>query len=181
MLFVFFILCSALTPALCCDWLDQRFSHVNNKCLTHLKLMGDPLTEEESPVPFPYDLYQSMRNTQVLESQLLFIRDSLKLISDLYHHGNRSSAAWNTNEETNFLITIDRQNEELNKCVSIEKPVKVLLRKYYKRLEKSTLHRTGGGTAYWELIRMETKRHLDQLEMLVSIITSRRRSAASPH
>ncbi|XP_044187215.1 interferon a3-like isoform X2 [Thunnus albacares] len=142
---------------------------------------GDPLTEEESPVPFPYDLYQSTRNTQVLESQLLFIRDSLKLISDLYHHGNRSSAAWNTNEETNFLITIDRQNEELNKCVSIEKPVKVLLRKYYKRLEKSTLHRTGGGTAYWELIRMETKRHLDQLEMLVSIITSRRRSAASPH
>ncbi|XP_042247784.1 interferon a3-like [Thunnus maccoyii] len=207
MLFVFFVLCSALTPALCCDWLDQRFSNVNNECLTHLKLMGDPLTEEESPVPFPYDLYQSMRNTQVLESQLLFIRDSLKLISDLYHHGNRSSAAWNTNEETNFLITIDRQNEELNKCVSIEKPVKVLLRKYYKRLEKSALHRmlpvekpvnvtlseyyksleksaldrTGGGTTYWELIRMETKRHLDQLEMLVSIITSRRRSAASPH
>lgn len=65
-------------------------------------------------------------SVQVLESQLLFIRDSLKLISDLYHHGNRSSAAWNTNEETNFLITIDRQNEELNKCVSTQILTKIL-------------------------------------------------------
>ncbi|XP_042249585.1 interferon phi 1 [Thunnus maccoyii] len=181
MLFVFFVLCSALTPALCCDWLDQRFSNVNNECLTHLKLMGDPLTEEESPVPFPYDLYQSMRNTQVLESQLLFIRDSLKLISKLYRHGNRSSVAWDTDKTEHFLMNIHRQTKELNNCFSVKKKVNVTLRKYYKRLTKSTLDRTGGSAAYWELIRMETKRHLDQLEMLVSIITSRRRSAASPH
>lgn len=65
-------------------------------------------------------------SVQVLEIQLLFIRDSLQHISDLYHHGNLSSATWDTNEVDNFLITIIRQKEELDKCVSTRLRTKIL-------------------------------------------------------
>lgn len=109
-------------------------------------LQGGQLTEQESPVSFPYKLYSSIRKAEVInqsvnqssalsatqkagfltwlslslqvESQLVFIRDSLELISDLYLHNNRSSVTWDTDKTEHFLMSIHRQTDGLKGCVS---------------------------------------------------------------
>ncbi|XP_028268214.1 interferon phi 1 [Parambassis ranga] len=166
-----FILCSVLNSALCCDWL-RNYGHLNNNSQTLIKHMGGPLTEEESPVPFPYRLYELTEKAE-MQSQLVFIRYSLEMISGLYRHDNLSIATWDTIKTEHFLMSIDRQIEELNHCVSTKMQPDSRLRRYYRRLAM-TLHHTGGSAASWELIRKETEHHLIQLEMLVASI--RRRS-----
>ncbi|GAA6214732.1 interferon a3-like isoform X1 [Lates japonicus] len=86
---------------------------------------GDPLTTEESKVSFPYRLYKDIRNTEV-ESRLVFIRDSLELILNLYHHDNRSSVAWDTDKMDRFLMSVDRQIDGLNTCVSKQTTLQLL-------------------------------------------------------
>uniref|UniRef100_A0A8C3G062 Uncharacterized protein n=1 Tax=Cyclopterus lumpus TaxID=8103 RepID=A0A8C3G062_CYCLU len=172
-----FLLCSAVTPSLGCDWL-RNYGHLSNTSLTLIQHMGGQLTDEESPVSFPYRLYQCIKSDE-MESQLAFARDSLELIAGLYRHENRSSATWDTDETERFLMTIDRQTDVLKSCVSNSR-----LRRYYRRLVKSTLYRTGGSPASWELIRKESKLHLDQLDLLVGFVVdsatdSRRRSTDS--
>uniref|UniRef100_A0A671V4I4 Interferon a3-like n=1 Tax=Sparus aurata TaxID=8175 RepID=A0A671V4I4_SPAAU len=137
---------------------------------------GGQLTDQQSPVPFPDKLYRRIRMNKV-ESQLVFIRDSLELISDLYHHDNLSSATWDSVKTEHFLTVIDRQIDGLNTCVSRQMDGYSRLRKYYRRLETCTVYRTGGSTASWELIRKETKLHLERLYLLVASI--RRRSSAT--
>lgn len=53
-----------------------------------------------------------------VEVQLLFIRDSMKQIFDLYRYSNVSSASWDPVKTQNFLESINRQIQELNRCVS---------------------------------------------------------------
>nr|AVJ47961.1 type I interferon h [Siniperca chuatsi]AVJ47968.1 type I interferon h [Siniperca chuatsi] len=164
-----FVLCT-LTPALCCDWL-RHYGHVSNSSLTLVQLMGGQMTEEESPVSFPNKLYKHIQKAEV-ESQLVFIRDSLELILGLYRHDNLSSATWDTDKTEHFLLCIHRQIDGLNSCVSTNKQANYKLKKYYKRLEKSTLYRTGGSAASWELIRKETEVHLERLALLVAPIAA---------
>uniref|UniRef100_A0A3Q1IY77 Uncharacterized protein n=1 Tax=Anabas testudineus TaxID=64144 RepID=A0A3Q1IY77_ANATE len=159
-----FVLCSVLTPALCCNWLKHYHHHSNNS-LTLIRLMGGPLMDVMSPVPFPYKFYKDIRNTN--ETQLVFVRDSLKHIFELYHRGNLSSVAWDTNHTHPFLQSIHRQTDELSQCVSHTQRADRRLRKYYRRLAKKTLYHTGWSSGSWELIRKETKRHLDHLDLLV--------------
>ncbi|XP_045894751.1 interferon a3-like isoform X2 [Micropterus dolomieu] len=169
-----FLLCP-LTSALGCDWLTH-YGHASNISRTHAEHMGGQLTKEECPVSFPYKLYEQIRTTKV-ESQLVFIRDSLKLIFGLYRHNNISSVTWDTKETEHFLVCVYRQIEELDSCVSTTMPGDVKLRRYYRRLARRTLHCTGGSAESWELIRKETINHLQQLELLVNAIvasTSRR-------
>ncbi|XP_040919140.1 interferon phi 1 [Toxotes jaculatrix] len=179
-----FVLCGILNPILCCDWLKQ-YHHYSNISLTSILLMGGELTEEESPVSFPYRLYRQIRNTEV-ESQLAFIRNSFELILGLYRHGNFSSLTWDTEETQRFLTAIDRQINVFITCVSMNSTADNRLSGYYRRLKTRTLSHTGGSTASWELIRKETKLHLDQLDLLVASIkhssaASRRRSTTTPH
>ncbi|XP_074513247.1 interferon a3-like isoform X1 [Sebastes fasciatus] len=178
------VLCSSLTPVLCCDWL-RHYGHLSNTSLTLVQRMGGQLTEEMSPVYFPSKLYKRIKNDTV-ESQLVFIRTSLELIAGLYNHDNRSSVAWDTDTTERFLMTIDSQTDGLNSCVPTNRR-NIKLKKYFRRLETSTLYRTGGSAASWELIRKESKRHLEMLDVLVGFINEssaaaagrRRRSAAT--
>ncbi|XP_031735841.1 interferon phi 1 [Anarhichas minor] len=179
------LLCSAVTPVLCCDWL-RHYGHLSNISLTLVQVMGGQLTDQESPVPFPYRLYERIRKDEV-ESQLVFIRDSLELIAGLYHHDNRSSVTWDTDKTERFLMTIDRQTDGLKSCVSTHSRKNMSRqRRYYRRLENSTLYRTGGSPESWELIRKETKLHLEQLDLLAAFVVdssaaSRRRSTETRH
>ncbi|XP_068192397.1 interferon a3-like [Antennarius striatus] len=165
-----FFLCGALSPALCCDWL-RHYRHLSNTTRSLLNVMGGQLTEEACPVYFPNKLYSNIRTAEV-ESQLVFIRDSLQLILDLYHHDNLSSSTWDADLTEHFLKSVERQLDGVNTCVSTHRAPDRGLRRYYRTLRR-TLHRTGSGNASWELIRKETKRHLDQLELLVAFIRSR--------
>ncbi|XP_029363833.1 interferon a3-like [Echeneis naucrates] len=168
------VLCSTLSPALCCDWL-RHYGHYSNMSLSLLRLMGGQVTEQESPVPFPYRFYISIRTTEV-RSQVVFVRDSLVQIADLYRHGNLSSVTWDTDRTNGFRMSLDRQIDELRSCTkdqaSMNQQKKNSLRKYYKKLRTRTLEQTGGGSAYWQLIRKETQLHLEQLDLLVNSIRS---------
>ncbi|KAL3986443.1 chorion-specific transcription factor GCM [Sarotherodon galilaeus] len=180
-----FVLCGALTSALCCDWLTL-YKHPSKEARDLLTLMGDQLTEQHPsvhPVRFPKHLYKQMRNSEV-ESKLVFIRDSLQLIFCLYHHDNLSAAPWGVDKTEGFLTVIHRQITELSACVSTNSPANSRLRSYYRTLANSTLSCSGCSTASWQLLRKETKLRLDQLELLVASIrvpasASRRRSAAT--
>ncbi|XP_020496686.2 interferon phi 1 [Labrus bergylta] len=137
-----FVLCSVLTPTLGCDWISRRFGHLSGLSLDLIQHMGGPLTKQPSPVRFPDRLYSRVRKAEV-ESQLVFIRDSLDLISGLYHHDNLTSVTWNTKKLEDFQAIIHRQAEELSRCVSsTSRRVDVKLRNCNRRLTRSILDRT---------------------------------------
>ncbi|XP_033181988.1 interferon phi 1 [Anabas testudineus] len=178
-----FVLCSVLTPALCCNWLKHYHHHSNNS-LTLIRLMGGPLMDVMSPVPFPYKFYKDIRNTNEVKTQLVFVRDSLKHIFELYHRGNLSSVAWDTNHTHPFLQSIHRQTDELSQCVSKHITLQLLLVfslqlplylipneqiycMYRDVVITPVLFVQGWSSGSWELIRKETKRHLDHLDLLV--------------
>ncbi|XP_060883001.1 interferon a3-like [Labrus mixtus] len=170
---LFLVLCSVLTPNLCCDWV-RRFGHLNGKSLDCIEHMGGPLTEEASPVLFPNSLYEHILKAEVAP-QLVFIRDSLKLISDLYRHDNLTSVTWDVKKLVEFQTIIHRQVEELNTCVSTSRRMNRRLRHYYSRLTRCTLDRTGGSAASWEIIRSVTKQHLHLLDVMMNPIAANRR------
>uniref|UniRef100_A0A3B5KN38 Uncharacterized protein n=1 Tax=Takifugu rubripes TaxID=31033 RepID=A0A3B5KN38_TAKRU len=158
-----------LSPGLCCDWL-AHFGHLSNQSLSLIRIMGGPLTNQQSPVSFPKELYGRAHN---VDFQLAFLRDSLKLIQrlwlKLFQHDELSSVTWGTTNTEHFLMTILRQHREVKRCVNRK------LVKYYLTLERRTLHQkvsTGvmpaNRTESWELIRKVTQHHLEQLHMLVA-------------
>uniref|UniRef100_A0A8C9YGW7 Uncharacterized protein n=1 Tax=Sander lucioperca TaxID=283035 RepID=A0A8C9YGW7_SANLU len=140
---VLIFLIATLTPVLCCDWLGH-YSHLSNKSMTLLRLMGAEDSKHDSPLSFPYKFYRRIQNNTV-ESQLVFIRDSLELIEGLYLHNDHSSVAWDTDRTDRFLMTLERQREGISRCVTDSR-----LRKYYRRLE-TLLHtvRTSTGSTDW--------------------------------
>ncbi|XP_074552441.1 interferon a3-like [Halichoeres trimaculatus] len=157
-----------LTSALCCDWLNH-FGHLNGKTLNLIEIMGAPLTNQQNPVHFPYKLYTRIQKDEVT-SQLVFVRDSLMMISDIYHHENLTSVSWDNKKMEHFLSSIHRQTVELSRCVPPSKKVNQKLRNYYRRLTRRILDQTGGSAASWELIRKETHKHLCKLDVLMNTI-----------
>uniref|UniRef100_A0A674NA89 Uncharacterized protein n=1 Tax=Takifugu rubripes TaxID=31033 RepID=A0A674NA89_TAKRU len=156
-----------LSPGLCCDWL-AHFGHLSNQSLSLIRIMGGPLTNQQSPVSFPKELYGRAHNATV-DFQLAFLRDSLKLIQrlwlKLFQHDELSSVTWGTTNTEHFLMTILRQHREVKRCVSQQtRNADRKLVKYYLTLERRTL------TESWELIRKVTQHHLEQLHMLVASI-----------
>ncbi|XP_031134050.1 interferon a3-like [Sander lucioperca] len=143
---VLIFLFATLTPVLCCDWLGN-YGHRSNKSMILLSLMVD--------------------------SQLVFIRDSLELIEGLYLHNDHSSVAWDTNRTASFLSTLKSQRKGISRCLSTKRRADSRLRKYYRRLE--TLLHTGGSSASWEMIRVVTYGHLHQLDLLVNFMVKQQK------
>ncbi|KAJ3601411.1 hypothetical protein NHX12_032379 [Muraenolepis orangiensis] len=145
------LLCSAVGSVRSCDW---------------LRIYGDLSNDSMSLLD------------QMPEEKLVFISDSLIQISQLYHHENLSSVPWNQNKTDLFLLTMDRQAREMNSCVTANKlrakrthteadtQTHLKLSHYYKKLFRSTVHKMGGSVASWELIRKESKVHLEMLDLL---------------
>ncbi|XP_013878606.1 interferon phi 1 [Austrofundulus limnaeus] len=160
-----FILCSVLSSALGCDWFT-RYSDLRNSSRVLIEVMGGEFTHEECHEPFPSKRYSSMRESEV-QSQLIFIRDSMKQIFDLFRYSNVSSASWDPVKFQDFLETINRQIQELNNCISNpDQQARRGVKKYFRNLKVVTLSRTGESRTSWEILRKETKLHLDQLEIL---------------
>ncbi|XP_056143526.1 interferon a3-like [Lampris incognitus] len=164
-----FLLCGVTCLVRCCDWL-QSYGLLSNRSLTQLEQMGGRMTEQECPVSFPYTLYTNMRRTKV-ETRLKFIKDSLELIIDLYHQGNLSSANWETSKTDIFLITLHRQKDGLTPCVSVSnRKSGPRLTRYYRKLANRTLREMSSSPGSWELIRKETRKHLEQLDLLFATV-----------
>uniref|UniRef100_A0A8D0DBX4 Uncharacterized protein n=1 Tax=Sander lucioperca TaxID=283035 RepID=A0A8D0DBX4_SANLU len=161
---VLIFLFATLTPVLCCDWLGN-YGHRSNKSMILLSLMGTEFSNNSQPY-FPYKFYKQIKKHTV-DSQLVFIRDSLELIEGLYLHNDHSSVAWDTNRTASFLSTLKSQRKGISRCVNSR------LRKYYRRLE--TLLHTGGSSASWEMIRVVTYGHLHQLDLLVNFMVKQQK------
>ncbi|MEQ2210507.1 hypothetical protein XENOCAPTIV_014590 [Xenoophorus captivus] len=167
-----FILCSVLTSALCCDWLNH-YSDLRNSSIVLIESMGGPFTDSSSQVTFPYKLYTRMSKKKA-NSKLLFIRDCLEQIYGLYRHNDGVlPAAWDSVKTSDFLESINRQIVELDECVSAlqlhrhRDPSWTLnVRRCFKDLKNQTLDRYGGSRDGWELLRRETKPHLIRLDLL---------------
>uniref|UniRef100_A0A8C6MK42 Uncharacterized protein n=1 Tax=Nothobranchius furzeri TaxID=105023 RepID=A0A8C6MK42_NOTFU len=136
-----FIICM-LTSGLCCNWLTDN-SKLRNTTMVLIEVMGGEFTKQDCLVLFPYKMYKRVEKREV-ESQLGFIRDSLKEIFHLYRYDNLSSTSWDPVKTMLFLESINRQIYELNSCVS----------KYFLLY------------AFWELLRKKTKHHLVSLDIL---------------
>uniref|UniRef100_A0A672Z4W5 Uncharacterized protein n=1 Tax=Sphaeramia orbicularis TaxID=375764 RepID=A0A672Z4W5_9TELE len=153
-----FLFSNTLTSALRCDWL-KHYGHRSNECLNLLRAGQQCRVPGLLGVP-----------GRGVESQVVFIRDSLEHILRLYDHGNRSSVTWDTVNTEHFLLCLRSQIDKLNGCVLTSNRTNHSLRKYYKRLSKEVLDRTGSSAESWELIRKNTKEHLEQLHLLVNSI-----------
>ncbi|XP_059896037.1 interferon phi 1 isoform X2 [Gadus macrocephalus] len=145
-----------------------------------LDQMGGEMTDQQCPVSFPESFYRHIQKDK-MEAKLEFIGDSLTQIIQLYH-GNLSSVSWDHNKTERFLITVDRQAREINRCVMANKQkvqrtarqadsqeesqTHKKLAHYYKKLFRVTVHRMGESAESWELIRKESKMHLQRLDLL---------------
>ncbi|CAL8272964.1 unnamed protein product [Lota lota] len=162
-----------------CDWL-RLYGDLSNDSMSLLDQMGGAMTDQECPVLFPESSYRHIQKAKV-EEKLEFIGDSLMQIIQLYN-GNLSSVSWDQNKTELFLITMDRQAREINSCAMANKQkaqrtarqtdsqaetqTHKRLAHYYKKLLRVTVHRMGGSAASWELIRKESKKHLERLDLL---------------
>ncbi|KAM4534582.1 interferon a3-like [Fundulus diaphanus] len=176
-----FFLCSVLTSALCCDWLSHH-SHLRNTSMVLIKDMGGPFNDSQtSPMRFPYNLYKMTERREV-NSQLLFIRDSLKHIYDLYRY-NALPAAWDAVKTKDFLESINRQIVELDQCVESGHKEKLnkKLKRYYKQLKNRIQNQNGDSSKGWELLRNETKNHLLRLDMLGNLLQANSRGRPAAH
>ncbi|XP_061556502.1 interferon phi 1 [Phycodurus eques] len=164
---VVLLLFGALASTLCCDWL-RRYTDMSDKCLILLRDLGGPITEEEFPLPFPRKLYRLASKSQA-PCKLAFVRDSLGHILDVYLQVDASRVGWHAGRVDELLHILHRQKDELSACISPAKPscFSPKLRRYYRRLTNATLNGTDS-SARWELIRSETKMHLQQLHLFAA-------------
>ncbi|KAM8823891.1 interferon phi 1 [Synchiropus picturatus] len=154
-----FLLSFFFSPISCCDWL-RHASRLSEEALKSLKLMGRPLTVTDCPVPFPHRMYSRVQRLQV-QPQLFFIKENLRILSDVYLHGNYSLE--NDNKTTPFLQILEVEIFELNQCVSSEaakKGVRRFLHRLKKRLKRFK-------NASWDRLRCETKSQLQRLHFLL--------------
>ncbi|XP_077411810.1 interferon phi 1 [Vanacampus margaritifer] len=166
---VVLVLFGVLAPTLCCDWLS-RYTDLSDKCLTLLQNLGGPITEAEFPLPFPIKLYKQAQNSQT-SCKVSFVRNNLGQILDLYQKVNTSKVGWDANDLEELLIILHRQKEELSTCILPAKSAGCFskaVRRYYCRLTRAALNGTEGGSTSWEMIRSETKMHLQQLHLFVA-------------
>ncbi|XP_037113235.1 interferon phi 1 [Syngnathus acus] len=166
---VVFVLVGVLVPTLCCDWL-KRYTDLSDRCLSLLRDLGGPITNKEFPLPFPRKLYQQVKKSEAA-CKVTFVRNNLGHILDLYEQVNVSRVGWDADNLEELLIVVHRQKAELSACISpakMEGCFSKELRHYYGSLTNATLNGTEGSSASWELIRSETKMHLQKLHLLVA-------------
>uniref|UniRef100_A0A3Q2C8J3 Uncharacterized protein n=1 Tax=Cyprinodon variegatus TaxID=28743 RepID=A0A3Q2C8J3_CYPVA len=163
---------TVLTLAVCCDWLTH-YSHLRNSSMVLIEVMGGPLTNQTSPVEFPYNLYKRMMNRQVSDLRLLFIRDSMTQIYDLYRYNDMSLAAWDSVKTTDFLESIHRQIRELDECdllQQLKEPDPAGESQHLIVVLTKVLFLQGGSKDGWEIVRKETKKHLTRLDRLGNLV-----------
>uniref|UniRef100_A0A3Q2YKL7 Interferon a3-like n=1 Tax=Hippocampus comes TaxID=109280 RepID=A0A3Q2YKL7_HIPCM len=178
---VILILFGVFVPTFCCDWL-RRYTDLSDRCLSLLWDLGGPITEEEFPLPFPRQLYKRVEKSQVRPA-LTFVRNNLGHILDLYQQVNTSRVGWDADTLEEMLIVMHRQEEELSLCVCILSfRMRLILTPNDCVIEKQNdlgdacnippvmfcRPSWDGDSNMWELIRSETKMHLQQMHLLVA-------------
>ncbi|XP_014048246.2 interferon a3 isoform X2 [Salmo salar] len=150
----------------CCDWIQHHYGHLSREYLSLLDQMGGDITKQDAPVFFPTSLYRHIDDAEV-EDKVRFLKETIYQITKLFD-GNMKSVTWDKKKLDDFLNILERQLENLKSCVSPAMKPERRLKRYFKKLNKNVLRKMNYSAQAWELIRKETKRHLQRLDILAA-------------
>ncbi|XP_045570930.1 interferon a3-like isoform X3 [Salmo salar] len=134
----FQFICSMQSVCHCCDWIQHHYGHLSSEYLSLLD--------------------------QMFEDQVRFRNETIYQITKLFD-GNMKSVTWDKKKRDDFLNILERQFENLKSCVSPAKKPERRLKRYFKELNRKVLRKMNYSAQAWELIRKETKRHLQRLDI----------------
>ncbi|XP_014059915.1 interferon a3 isoform X2 [Salmo salar] len=161
---LFLILCSMQSVCHCCEWIRHHFGHLSSEYLSQLDQMGGDITKQNAPVLFPTSLYRHIDDAE-FEDKVRFLNETIYQIIKLFD-GNMKSVTWDKKNLDDFLNILERQFENLNSCVSPAMKPESRLKRYFRKLNRKVLRKINYSAEAWELIRKETKRHLQRLDIL---------------
>ncbi|KAK2836171.1 hypothetical protein Q7C36_014040 [Tachysurus vachellii] len=181
--FVFVLVLSLCVAAAApsCIWTHFRLPTLNKKSIGLLESMGgrmplECLEEKNNSFPqvsFPKVGAEMLTNENLLPISLEAFNGVAKIFNN-----NHTSVTWDTNNLSLFKTIIDRQVDNLQKCVG--KQVQTVmdksasnstdtLRSYFVKLEERLKEQEFSSCA-WEIVRKEV---LDSLETLQTFIESK--------
>uniref|UniRef100_A0A8C7FQJ7 Uncharacterized protein n=1 Tax=Oncorhynchus kisutch TaxID=8019 RepID=A0A8C7FQJ7_ONCKI len=156
---IFLIHCSMQNVCHCCDWIRHHYGHLNAEFLS-------------LPVFFPKSLQKHrFLNETIYQITKLFDGNIVELFYHylstytLFYHNIKGGTRDKKNLD-DFLNILERQFENLNFCVSPAKKPERRLKHYFKKLIFFFVS-SNYSPQSWELIRKETKRHLQRLDMII--------------
>eukprot|EP00063_Salmo_salar_P073418 XP_014048253.1 PREDICTED: interferon a3-like isoform X3 [Salmo salar] len=132
------IICSMQSVCHCCDWIQHHYGHLSSEYLSLLD--------------------------QMFEDQVRFRNETIYQITKLFD-GNMKAVTWDKKKRDDFLNILERQFENLKSCVSPAKKPERRLKRYFKELNRKVLRKMNYSAQAWELIRKETRRHLQRLDI----------------
>ncbi|KAJ7992165.1 hypothetical protein DPEC_G00275700 [Dallia pectoralis] len=163
--YLFLILCCTQSACHGCEWIRHQFGTLSGLYLTQLDEMGGNITQQEVPVVFPEFLYERTNDTQYVD-QVRFLNETIHEITELFDE-NMDAVTWDKKKLGDFLILLHRQFTNLKSCVLPARRPDKTLKHYFKELKK-VLRKMNYSAQAWELIRKETKYHLQKLDLLVA-------------
>ncbi|KAK6300106.1 hypothetical protein J4Q44_G00301390 [Coregonus suidteri] len=113
----------------------------------------------------PTSLYRHIDDAE-FEDKVRFLNETIYQIKKQFD-GNMKAVTWDKKNLDDFLNILERQFENLNSCVSPAMKPERRLKRYFKKLNRKVLRKMNYSAQAWELIRKETQRHLQRLEILV--------------
>uniref|UniRef100_A0A8K9XVH1 Uncharacterized protein n=1 Tax=Oncorhynchus mykiss TaxID=8022 RepID=A0A8K9XVH1_ONCMY len=152
---IFLIICSMQSVCHCCDWSRHHYGHLSAECLSLLDQMGGDITEQEAPVFFPESLYRRIDDAKVKTRIWTFhvlICFSTAVLTQRYIDGIIEAVTWDKKKLDNFLNILERQFENLKSCST---PLIFTCSFVFQNYSAQA----------WELIRKETKHHLQRLDI----------------
>ncbi|XP_041737975.1 interferon a3-like isoform X2 [Coregonus clupeaformis] len=149
----------------CCDWIRNHYGLLSAEYLSLLDQMGGDITEQDAPVLSPTSLYRHIDDAE-FEDKVRFLNETIYQIKKQFD-GNMKAVTWDKKNLDDFLNILERQFENLNSCVSPAMKPERRLKRYFKKLNRKVLRKMNYSAQAWELIRKETQRHLQRLEILV--------------
>ncbi|KAJ7992164.1 hypothetical protein DPEC_G00275690 [Dallia pectoralis] len=128
--------------------------------------LGGNITKEDVPVFFPESLYRRMDDAQY-EDQVIFLNETIHEITKLFDK-NMEAVTWNEKKLDDFCNLLHRQFRNLSSCVSPIRKADRRLKRHFRKLNSKVLKKMNYSAQAWELIRKETKYHLQKLDLLVA-------------
>ncbi|XP_031681822.1 interferon a3-like [Oncorhynchus kisutch] len=142
----------------CCDWIRHHYGHLNAEFLSLLDLI---VSYQHTPILF---IIFFLHVHVEFEVKVRFLNETIYQITKLFD-GNHNIKGGTRDKKNldDFLNILERQFENLNFCVSPAKKPERRLKHYFKKL----IFFFNYSPQSWELIRKETKRHLQRLDMII--------------
>ncbi|XP_042183805.1 interferon a3-like [Oncorhynchus tshawytscha] len=160
---IFLIICSMQSVCHCCDWIRHHYGHLSAEYLSLLDQMVRDITKQNAPVFSPTSLYRPIDDAEFDDKIRWINRNIVSLIKQYRGGRNMKAVSWDKKNLDDFLNILERQFENLNFCVSPAKKPERRLKHYFKKLNRKVLRKINYSPQSWELIRKETKRHLQRL------------------